>query len=198
MSRISSSLNIFLRNIDIIILYVEEGPVLRTTTKKRQYFVRSCCFSSFCRRFRRFVVVFFNFISFRRFSRLLSVRNDRFVVVFLSFLTLFFFQLKLSFFYCFFVVFCRFLRRFFVIRNRRFLIVFSSFNCSWTIVSLLDRFGKKVVWPDSAEVSALGKCFRSSTVWIPAGSVFSSFFLKNDHFLHKNNNEITNKTKITT
>ena len=86
-----------------VIIYTLQ-PVLRTTTKKRQYLVRSCRFSSFCRRFCRFVVVFFVFISFRLFSRLLSVRNDRFFVVFLSFLTSFFCYKKSSFFDGFFVV----------------------------------------------------------------------------------------------
>ena len=60
--------------------------MLWKTTKKLQYFVRNRSF----RRFRRFVVVFFVFNSFRRLSRLLGVRKDRFFVVFCRFLRPFF------------------------------------------------------------------------------------------------------------
>ena len=60
-------------------------PVLRTTTKKRPYFVRN---RSFC----RFIVVFLVFISFRRLRRLLSVRHHRFFVVFCRFLGRYFFK----------------------------------------------------------------------------------------------------------
>ena len=76
--------------------------MLSRTTKKRQSFCTKPLFSSFCRRFRRFVVVFFLFISFCRLSRLLSLRNDCFFVVFCLFLTLFFSKE--------FVVFCSFFR----------------------------------------------------------------------------------------
>ena len=60
----------------------ESEPVLRTTTIKRQSFCKKLSFSSFCCRFRRFVVVFFVFISFSRLVRFSHVRKDRFFVVF--------------------------------------------------------------------------------------------------------------------
>ena len=110
----------------ILVWYIVVGLVNddEKTTKKRQSFCNKSSFSSFCSRFRRFVVVFFFFISFRRLSRLLRVWNDRFFAVFMSFLTSYFFQTKSSFFDRFFVVFfCRFLRRFFQ-KNSLCLIVF--------------------------------------------------------------------------
>ena len=97
--------------------------------EKTTKFCTKLHFSSFCRRFRRFVIVFFVFISFRRLGRLLSVRNDCFFVGFLSFHTLMFFKWNRRS-WSFFALFRRFLRRFFFKRNCRFLIVFSSFNCS--------------------------------------------------------------------
>ena len=121
--------------------------VLRTTTKKRQSFCKKSSFSSFCRRFRRFVIVFFVFISFRRLSSLLSVRNDPF-----------------------FVVFCRFLRR--------------CFQMKWLLCSC------------SAAGNALGVQGSNPSV----EHVFCRFFRndkKDNDFLHKNNDEITNKTTIT-
>ena len=56
-------------------VFVSKWPVLRITTKKRQSLCKKLSFSTFCRRFRRFFVVF---ISFRRLGRFSYVRKDRF------------------------------------------------------------------------------------------------------------------------
>ena len=77
-------------------------PVLRTTTKKMTICLSEIVVLSFCRRFCRFVVVFFVFISSRYLCRLLSVINDLFFVVFCRFLRRLF-QMKSSFvdrFFC--------------------------------------------------------------------------------------------------